>query len=122
MSLLKRIESAGAAAAKPSGVFSVPPVPDAPPDGPLNGGPSSIGPSSIMTPAPPGQRTFGSPLISPAKDRALQINRDLKGRVKQKLIAELDPTMDLTQKGEVLQRLQTLFDGIVENEAVILTR
>ena len=121
MSLLKRIESAGAAAAKPSGIFSVPPIPDAPPDGSSGNGaqaPSapSGGSPSIVT------RSIGSPLISPAKDRALQINRDLKGRVKQKLIAELDPTMDLSQKNEVLQRLQSLFDQIVENEGVILTR
>src|SRR5437588_7394977 len=120
MSLLKRIESAGAAAPKPSGISSVPPMPDAPPEGAGNG------PASLTLPPPPAAvlpRAPGpAPVVSPTRDRALQINRDLKTRVKGKLISELDPTMDLSKKDEVRQRLQSLFDQIVETEGVILTR
>src|SRR5437762_4351503 len=111
MSLLKRIESAGAAAAKPVGPTSAPPVPDAPPESPLGNGGAS---GSLVLPPPPSvpppPRPAGTPGISPAKDRSLQINRDLKTRVKAKLISELDPSMDLSRKDEVRQRLQSLFD------------
>src|SRR5581483_11361070 len=121
MSLLKRIESAGAAAPKPSGISPAPPVPDAPPEGGMNG------PSSLTLPAPASVTSLPRPatatsFVSPSKDRSLQINRDLKARVKSKLIQELDPTIDLSKKDEVRQRLQNLFDQIVETEGVILTR
>src|SRR5581483_4826305 len=67
-------------------------------------------------------RPLPTSVISPARDRALQLNRDLKSRVKARLIQELDPTIDLSKKDEVRQRLQNLFDQIVETEGVILTR
>ncbi len=39
-----------------------------------------------------------------------------------KLVAELDPSLDTTNTGEVRQRLRSLFDQIVEAESVILSR
>jgi pilus assembly protein CpaF len=51
-----------------------------------------------------------------------QILRDLKTRVKSKLIAELDPNMDLSKTNEVRSRIKALFDQIVESENIVLTR
>jgi pilus assembly protein CpaF len=57
-----------------------------------------------------------------ARPGANQILRDLKSRVKSKLIAELDPNMDLTKTTEVRARIKLLFDQIVESENIVLTR
>ena len=38
------------------------------------------------------------------------LSRDLKSRVKNRLIAELDPNMDMSKTDEVRQRIKTLFD------------
>ncbi len=120
MSLLKRIEAAGVAAPRPGAGPAGAPVPDAPPDAASPGSQHSA-PPPIAPPSGPA-RPLPTSVISPARDRALQLNRDLKSRVKARLIAELDPSMDLSRHDEVRQRLQVLFDQIVETESVILTR
>jgi pilus assembly protein CpaF len=48
--------------------------------------------------------------------------RDLKTRVKGKLIADLDPNTDLSKTQEVRQKIKSLFDQIVESENIVLTR
>src|SRR5581483_10928498 len=120
MSLLKRIEADGVAAPRPGAGPPGAPVPDAPPDAASPGSQHSA-PPPIAPPSGPA-RPLPTSVISPARDRALQLNRDLKSRVKARLIAELDPSMDLSRHDEVRQRLQVLFDQIVETESVILTR
>jgi pilus assembly protein CpaF len=62
------------------------------------------------------------PPAGPPRAGQNQILRDLKARVKGKLIAELDPNMDLSNKEEVRQRIKSLFDQIVESENIVLTR
>ena len=47
---------------------------------------------------------------------------DLKNRVQQKLIAELDPGMDITQTAEVRNTIREMFDGMLEEESIVLTR
>jgi pilus assembly protein CpaF len=59
---------------------------------------------------------------TPARPGQTQILRDLKTRVKGKLIAELDPNMDLSKTNEVRSRIKALFDQIVETENIVLTR
>jgi pilus assembly protein CpaF len=46
----------------------------------------------------------------------------LKERVKRKLIAELDPSLDSSKVDEIRQRLKILFDQIIGVENLILTR
>ncbi len=58
----------------------------------------------------------------PARPGQAQVVRDLRKRVKSKLIAELDPNMDLSKTTEVRQRIKSLFDQIVESESIVLTR
>ena len=47
---------------------------------------------------------------------------DLKTRIQNKLIAELDPTMDVTKTDEVRRTIEELFDNILAEEARVLSR
>jgi len=58
------------------------------------------------------------PVISPARD-AFQ---ELKTRVQNKLIAGLDPKMDLSRKDMVRRTIEELFNAILEQEDITVTR
>jgi pilus assembly protein CpaF len=47
---------------------------------------------------------------------------DLKNRIQQRLIAELDPGMDLTQTAEVRATIQEMFETMLHEEQIVLTR
>jgi pilus assembly protein CpaF len=47
---------------------------------------------------------------------------DLKARVQNKLLAELDPTMDVSQTAEVRRTIEELFENILAEEKIILSR
>ena len=47
---------------------------------------------------------------------------DLKNRVQQRLIAELDPSMDITQTAEVRVTIQEMFESMLAEESIVLTR
>ena len=47
---------------------------------------------------------------------------DLKNRVQQRLIAELDPKLDLTKTDEVRRKVEDIFNQILETENIVLTR
>ncbi|HYP41778.1 MAG TPA: CpaF family protein [Chloroflexia bacterium] len=47
---------------------------------------------------------------------------DLKNRVQQKLIAELDPKLDLTKTDEVRRQVEDIFNEILDAENIVLTR
>jgi pilus assembly protein CpaF len=47
---------------------------------------------------------------------------DLKNRVQQRLIAELDPSMDITQTAEVRLTIQEMFESMLAEESIVLTR
>ena len=55
---------------------------------------------------------------TPARDTFL----DLKERIQDKLIAELDPQMDISQTDEVRRTIEDMYDQILAQEAIILTR
>jgi pilus assembly protein CpaF len=116
MGLLRRIE--GAAAPAPA----APAPPHATPATPTPPAPAS----PTTSPGAPGQpptaplRT-GLTVANPTA-RTVTLGRDLKMRVKNRLIAELDPEMDLSKTAEVRQRIKTLFDLVVESENIVLTR
>jgi pilus assembly protein CpaF len=48
--------------------------------------------------------------------------KDLKERIQDKLIAELDPAMDVSRTDEVRQTIQDLFDQVLTQENIILSR
>ena len=105
MSLLKRIEQGQAKPMQPSG------------------GGSSEGAGAGV---PPTQqklvniqaRRVAPPGVSPQRDTYL----DLKTRVQNQLLAELDPLMDITRLHDVRATIQELFDQVLVEENIVLTR
>jgi pilus assembly protein CpaF len=47
---------------------------------------------------------------------------DLKTRVQNKLLAELDPSMDISQTAEVRRTIEELFENILTEEKIVLSR
>ncbi|MCX8061282.1 MAG: CpaF family protein [Anaerolineales bacterium] len=59
-----------------------------------------------------------TPTVAPQRDTYL----DLKTRVQNRLLAELDPGMDISRVNEVRQTIQELFDQILGEENIVLSR
>ncbi len=55
---------------------------------------------------------------TPARDAYL----DIKTRIQNKLISELDPTMDVTRTDEVRRTIQEMYDNILAEENIVLSR
>jgi len=101
MSLLKRIEQGQGSDSDPK------PQGEAKP-----GGADSSRLSSLQT-----KRT-NAPITSPQAGSYF----DLKTRVQNKLLAELDPSMDITRTDEVKRTIQELFEQILGEENIVLSR
>src|SRR5687767_8337804 len=101
MGLLRRIEGSGPVGPAPG---ARPPA-ATPAGGEPGGSLSSTGDHSAAA-APPPPRVSVSERRPSADSRA----RDLKTRVKSKLIADLDPNTDLSKTMEVRQKIKSLFD------------
>lgn len=103
MSLLKRIEQGqgGGASGQPSG-------------GQSGGGGGGEGSrlSSLQA------RRVNAPITSPQAGSYF----DLKTRVQNKLLSELDPSMDITRTDEVRKTIQDLFEQILAEENIVLSR
>jgi len=56
--------------------------------------------------------------VAPSRDAYL----DLKTRIQNKLLAELDPTMDVTKTEEVRLTIEEMFDATLAEENIILSR
>jgi pilus assembly protein CpaF len=56
--------------------------------------------------------------VAPARDTFFE----LKERIQDKLIAELDPQMDISRTDEVRSTIEEMYDQILVQEAIILTR
>ena len=76
--------------------------------------------TSATPPAEPASRTSRSTVSNTA--RTASISRDLKNRVKNRLIAELDPDVDLWSTAEGRDRSKILFYLVFESEVIGLTR
>ncbi len=100
MGLLKRIEGYSAPMPEPVAPSAGPPMP--PPPAPE---------------APPRR-----PNPPSGTDSGRSISRDLKARVQVKVIAELDPKSDLSNDAQVRHSIQLLFDQVIEQEGIVLTR
>ncbi len=96
MSILKRIQ--GGTPGSP------------PPSSP--GGSEQRGTSNIQT------RRVSAPNVSSAQDTY----QDLKTRVQNKLLSGLDPSMDPTKVQEVRKTIQELFEQILSEENIVLSR
>jgi pilus assembly protein CpaF len=103
MSLLKRIEQGqggqGSTPSQPSGTGG-------------QGGGDSSRLASLQA------RRVNAPITSPQAGSYF----DLKTRVQNKLLAELDPSTDVTRTEEVRRTIQELFEQILTEENIVLSR
>jgi pilus assembly protein CpaF len=113
MSLLKRIEQGQGQGGSqpPSGGSPTPPLPSG---GGQSGG--SGGDSSRL--ASLQARRVSAPITSPQAGTYF----DLKTRVQNKLLAEIDPSMDISKTEEVKKTIQDLFEQILAEENIVLSR
>ena len=56
--------------------------------------------------------------VAPSRDAYL----DLKGRIQNKLLTEMDPSMDVTKTDEVRATIEEMFDATLAEENIILSR
>jgi len=103
MSLLKRIEQGQGGSSSGSGGETA--------SGGGQGGESSRL-SSLQA------RRVNAPITSPQAGSYF----DLKTRVQNKLLSELDPSMDITRTDEVKRTIQDLFEQILAEENIVLSR
>lgn len=101
MSLLKRIEQGQGGSGSSSGQPSD-----------QGGGEGSSRLSSLQA------RRVNAPITSPQAGSYF----DLKTRVQNKLLSELDPAMDITRTDEVRRTIQDLFEQILAEENIVLSR
>ncbi len=108
MSLLRRIEQGQGGGQQDSGA----PLPQqSGGDGKAGGGDSSRL-SSMQA------RRVSAPITSPQAGSYF----DLKTRVQNKLLAEIDPSMDVSRTDEVRRTIQGLFEQILAEENIVLSR
>ncbi len=106
MSLLKRIEQG-----QGQGQSGSTPTPQ-PGGGGQQGGGDSSRLSSLQA------RRVSAPITSPQAGSYF----DLKTRVQNKLLGELDPSMDITKTDDVRRTIQELFEQILTEENIVLSR
>jgi pilus assembly protein CpaF len=113
MSLLRRIEQGQGGSQQEGGAPSSSPqklpVGTTPPSG---SGADSSRLSSLQA------RRVSAPITSPQAGSYF----DLKTRVQNKLLAEIDPSMDATKTDEVRRTIQDLFEQILAEENIVLSR
>ena len=102
MSLLKRIEQGGSSSGgQPT---------------PGSGGQGGSGEGSRLSALQ--SRRVNAPVTSPQAGSYF----DLKVRVQNKLLSELDPSMDITRTDDVRRTIQDLFEQILAEENIVLSR
>src|SRR4051812_22328359 len=102
MSLLKRIESARPGSAGAPG--SAPVMPSGEP--PTAGGPPTVPTTSRLTSQAPVRESF----------------RDVKFRIQNRVIQDLDPKLDLSNQVEVRRQIEEIFGKVIDEEGLALTR
>ena len=108
MSLLRRIEQGQGQNGQGNNNNS----PSLPSGGSQGGGGDSSRLSSLQA------RRVSAPITSPQAGSYF----DLKTRVQNKLLAELDPSTDITRTEEVRRTIQDLFEQILTEENIVLSR
>jgi pilus assembly protein CpaF len=79
----------------------------------------SGGASNPIRPRVSDQQTRRS---APTASHARDAFKDLKERIQDKLVAELDPAMDVSRTDEVRRTIQDMFEQILAQENIILSR
>jgi pilus assembly protein CpaF len=86
---------------------------------PDEGEAKSGGASNPIRPRVSDQQTRRS---APTASHARDAFKDLKERIQDKLVAELDPAMDVSRTDEVRRTIQDMFEQILAQENIILSR
>src|SRR5438874_1396140 len=103
MSLLRRLE--GQTPARPAVEPAAPSGDQKPPERPAAPPPPSASASA------PASRGLNS-----------EQSKDLKGRIQDRLLKEMDPKLDVNDKEKVTQVVQDLFDRILEEEGILIPK
>lgn len=95
-------------------------TPPPPPDGHANGsGPlGGLSTGNLKRPAMAGKEVTAAQAVRERNDTFTE----LKTRVQNRLIAELDPRMDLSNAEEVRRTVEDTFNRVLEQEQIVLTR
>lgn len=90
----------------------------------LSQGESTNGTQSPQTPNEDGRPSSlqARRMAPPSVPQQQDTYQDLKSRVQNKLLSGLDPTMDITRTGEVRRNIQELFEQILSEENIVLSR
>ena len=80
--------------------------------------PAGGAPAATETPSRLEEASFRRPVLPTVRDSF----QDLKTRVQDRLIAELDPTMDLTRTDLVRRTVEEMFNVVLEQEGVTISR
>ena len=75
-------------------------------------------PASVDKPSRKTEMRVRRQPASPVRDAYL----DLKTRIQNKLIADLDPTMDVTQTAEVRRTIEEMYNNILAEDHIVLSR
>ena len=113
MSLLRRIEHGQEGGEQEGGVSSPAPRPSGGGGQVGSGGGSDSSRLSSLQ-----ARRVSAPIASPQAGSYF----DLKTRVQNKLLAEIDPSMDISRTEEVRRTIQNLFEQILLEENIVLSR
>jgi len=113
MSLLRRIEQGQSSSGQQDGGTPS----SSPPKQPSGSPPSGLGGDSSRLSSLQARRV-SAPTTSPQAGSYF----DLKTRVQNKLLAEIDPSMDATKTDEVRRTIQDLFEQILAEENIVLSR
>ncbi|MGC9469647.1 MAG: CpaF family protein [Anaerolineae bacterium] len=85
--------------------------------------PASSSSSTSRTPSNAGRNSGPSNGVQRRPvPQARDAHMDLKNRVQNRLIAELDPAMDVSRTDEVRQTIKEMYDEILQEESIILGR
>jgi pilus assembly protein CpaF len=60
--------------------------------------------------------------VSPPGGKQRETYFDLKNRVQNKLLAEIDPSMDVSRTADVRRTIEELFESILSEEKIVLSR
>ncbi len=85
-------------------------------------GPSDSKDSGARRPTPASEDSGGGGVQRRPVPRARDAYSDLKTRVQNRLIAELDPSMDVSQTAEVRDTIKNMYEAILQEESIVLGR
>jgi pilus assembly protein CpaF len=88
----------------------------------IGGSATAINESGATPSRPGGSYHEPSKLAGPPREREDNNFAEMRGRVQNKLIAELDPKLDLSNAAKVRQQVEDIFNTILDSENIVLTR